>query len=64
MVNTLEAGDTMCAPRMKALFLRAFAIHKRRDRLATSTLSQYRGDLRRRLAGCLALGRTPPMANA
>jgi transposase len=51
----LEAGDTMFAPRMKALFLRAFAIHKRRDRLAAFTLSQYRGDLRRRLAGCLAL---------
>jgi transposase len=51
----LEAGDTMFAPQMKALFLRAFAIHKRRDRLAASTLSQYRGDLRRQLAGCLAL---------
>jgi transposase len=49
----LEAGDTVLAPRMKALFLRAFAIHKRRDRLAASTLAQYRGDLRRRLAGYL-----------
>jgi transposase len=51
----LEAGDTVLAPRMKALLLRAVAIHKRRDRLAASTLSQYRADLRRRLAGCLAL---------
>ena len=51
----LEAGDTVFAPRMKALLLRAFAMHKRRDRLAESTLSQYRGDLRRRLARCLAL---------
>src|SRR5438270_782596 len=51
----LEAGDTVFAPRMKALLLRAFAMHKRRDRLAASTLSQYRGDLRRRLARCLAL---------
>jgi transposase len=50
-----EAGDTVFAPRMKALLLRAFAMHKRRDRLAESTLSQYRGDLRRRLARCLAL---------
>ena len=27
----LEAGDTVCAPRMTAVFLRAFAIHTRRD---------------------------------
>jgi transposase len=27
----LEAGDTVCAPRMKAVFRRAFAIHTRRD---------------------------------
>jgi transposase len=51
----LEAGDTVFAPRMQALLLRAFAMHKRRDRLAESTLSQYRGDRRRRLARCLAL---------
>ena len=51
----LEAGDTVLAPRMKALLLRAFAIHKRRDRLAASTLAQYRGDVRRRLSRCLAL---------
>jgi len=50
-----EAGDTVFAPRMKALLLRAFAMHKRRDRLAESTLAQYRGDVRRRLARCLAL---------
>ena len=46
-----EAGDTVFAPRMKALLLRAFAMHKRRDRLAESTLSQYRGDLRRHWRG-------------
>ena len=40
---------------MKALLLRALAMHKRRDRLAESTLYQYRGDRRRRLARCLAL---------
>jgi len=40
---------------MQALLLRACAMHKRRDRLAASTRSQYRGDLRRRLARCVAL---------
>src|SRR5215510_8946789 len=38
----LEAGDTLFAPRMKAILLRAFAIHQRRDTLAASTLYQYR----------------------
>ena len=45
----LEAGETVCAPRMKAVLLRAFAIHKRGDILAASTLYQYRCDLQRRL---------------
>jgi len=51
----LEAGATVFAPRMKAVLLRAFAIHKRRDTIATSTLYQYRGDLKRRVNRCLAL---------
>jgi transposase len=50
----IDAGDAVFAPRMKALLLRAFAIHKRRDTLAASTLSQYRCDLQRRVDGCLA----------
>jgi transposase len=50
----LEAGDTVFAPRMKAVLLRAFAIHKRRDTLAASTLYQYRCDLQRRVDRCLA----------
>jgi transposase len=50
----VEAGDTMFAPRMKAVRLRAFAIHKRRDTLATSTRYQYRCDLQRRVDRCLA----------
>src|SRR5262245_4013524 len=33
----LDAGDTLFAPRMKAILLRAFALHQRRDTLATST---------------------------
>ena len=51
----IDAGDAVLAPRMKAVFLRAFAIHKRRDTLAASTLYQYRCDLHRRVTRCLAL---------
>jgi len=36
------------------------AIHQRRDTLAASTLSQYRGDWQRRVARCLALQPTNP----
>jgi transposase len=55
-----EAGDVIFAPRMKAVLLRAFAIHKRRDTLAASTLYQYRCDLQRRLDRCLASQPTNP----
>jgi transposase len=50
----LEAGDTVLAPRMQAILLRAFAIHKRRDTRAASTRYQYRCDLQRRVDRCLA----------
>ena len=53
----------MFAPRMKAVFLRAFAIHKRRDTLAASTLYQYRCDLQRRVTRCLALQPTNSLAD-
>jgi transposase len=56
----IEAGDTMFAPRMKAILLRAFAIHHRRDTLAASTLYQYRSDLQRRVHRGLALQPTNP----
>jgi transposase len=56
----LDTGDTVFAPRMKAVLLRAFAIHKRRDTLAASTLYQYRCDLQRRVQRCLALQPTNP----
>ena len=56
----LEAGDTVFAPCMKAVLLRACAIHKRRDTLAASTLYQYRCDLSRRLDRCLASQPTNP----
>jgi transposase len=51
----IEAGDAVLAPRMKAVLLRAFAIHQRRDTLTASTLYQYRCDLQRRVHRCLAL---------
>jgi transposase len=56
----IEAGDSMFAPRMKAILLRAFAIHQRRDTLAASTLYQYRSDLQRRVDRCLAHQPTNP----
>ena len=56
----LDAGDAVFAPRMKRVFLRAFAIHKRRDALAASTLYQYRCDLQRRVHRWLALQPTNP----
>jgi transposase len=55
-----EAGDTVFAPRMKAVLLRAFAIHKRCDALAASTLYQYRCDLQRRVDRCLGSQPTNP----
>jgi transposase len=56
----LEAGDAMFAPHMKAVLLRAFAMHQRRDTLTASTLYQYRGDLQRRLDRCFANQPTNP----
>ena len=56
----LEAGDRVFAPRMKRVLRRAFAIHKRRDTLAASTLYQYRCDLRRRVDRCIASQPTNP----
>lgn len=56
----IDTGDAVFAPRMQAVFLRAFAIHKRRDTLAASTLYQYRGDVQRRVTRCLARQPTNP----
>jgi transposase len=56
----IDAGDTLFAPRMKAVLLRAFVIHKRRERLADSTLYHYRCGLRRRLEAALNLHPTHP----
>ena len=51
----IEAGDKVFASVMKRVLLRAFVIHHRRERLAESTLYQYRCELERRLEYCLAL---------
>jgi hypothetical protein len=48
------------APRMKAVLLRAFVIHKRRERLADSTLYPHRCDLSCRLEAALNLHPTHP----
>jgi transposase len=56
----IGAGDTLFAPRMKAVLLRALVIHKRRERWADSTLYPYRCELRRRLEAALNLHPTPP----
>lgn len=51
----MDAGDTVFAPLMKALFQRALTIHRRRDKLADSTRYQYRLDIKRRLRNLLTL---------
>jgi transposase len=45
----IEAGDTIFAPRMKLLLLRAFVLARRRHRLAESTRRSYRQRLDREL---------------
>lgn len=42
----IDAGDERFAPRMKRLFLKAIALHRRREKLADSTLKQYRSRVR------------------
>ncbi len=51
----IEAGDTIFAPRMKALLLRAFVLARRRKHLAASTRRQYRQRLERDLDAVMAL---------
>lgn len=53
----IDAGDRVFAPLMKRVLLRALVIHKRRPRLAASTLQRYRSDLHKRLE--VALDREP-----
>lgn len=51
----IDAGDTVFANEMKALFKQALAIHHRRSELAETTRYQYRLKLKRRLRQILAL---------
>jgi len=50
-----DAGDTVFAPRMKRLLLRAYAIARRRESLADSTLRAYKGRIERDLTAIMAL---------
>jgi transposase len=54
----IDAGDTIFAPRMKLLLLRAFVLARRRRHLAGSTRRQYRQRLDRDLDAIMALAPT------
>lgn len=54
----IEAGDTIFAPRMKALLLRAFVLARRRHHLAESTRRQYRQRMERDLDAVMTLAPT------
>ena len=51
----MDAGDDLFAPRMKRLFLNAIALHRRRKRLAASTIEQYLSRFRSALKTLLKL---------
>ena len=51
----IDAGDTIFAEPMKALFKRALAIHHRRGQLAEATRYQYQLDIKRQLRRILDL---------
>lgn len=54
----IDAGDDLFAPRMKRLFLKAIALHRRRHTLADSTMQQYCSRLRGALREILNLNPT------
>ena len=54
----IDGGDTVSAPRMKALLLRAVLLARRRKILAASTRQQYRRRLDRDLDAVMALSPT------
>jgi transposase len=49
----IEAGDTIFAPGMKRVLLRAFVIHRWREELSDEQLERARAELARRLQRCL-----------
>ena len=54
----IEAGDTVFAPRMKALLLRSCVLARRRKTLAESTRRTYRGRLEREMTAIMGLAPT------
>ena len=56
----MDAGDDLFAPRMKRLFLNVIALHRRRERLAASTIEQYLSRFRSTLKTLLKLTPTHP----
>jgi transposase len=56
----IEAGDTIFAPRMKALLLRAVVLARRRKQLAESTRRNYQRRLDRELNAIMVLAPTNP----
>jgi transposase len=50
----VDAGDTIFAPAVKQVLLRAIAIGRRRDGLKASTLGSYRADIERRMDRAMA----------
>jgi len=51
----IDAGDRIFAPAMKRLLLRAFIIHRRREKIDDTRLNRYRENLQARLTGILNL---------
>ena len=49
----IDAGDKIFAPGMKRLLLRAFIIHRRREKIDDARLNRYRENLQERLTGIL-----------
>ena len=56
----MDAGDDLFAPRMKRLFLNVIALHRRREKLAASTIEQYLSRFRSTLKTLLKLTPTHP----
>lgn len=51
----VEQGDSIFAPVMRRLFLKAIAIHRRRDQLTVSTLKKYCQQVKAHLRSALSL---------
>ena len=51
----IDAGDKIFAPAMKRLLLRAFVIHRRREKMDEARLERYRRNLQERLTTILNL---------